>query len=99
MVLSGSFAPGATNRTYGTMHSALGKTYSTNTGDKKSNMKLRTINKSLAKLDQISQLNWSKKDLNLDALTINNQVFNRVQTAVDPRVFKESNVEHSQYES
>lgn len=67
--------------------------------DKKSNQKLRTINKSLAKLDQISQLNWSKKDLNLDALTINNQVFNRVQTALDPRVFKESNFEHSQYES
>jgi hypothetical protein len=36
VVLSGSFAPGATNRTIGTMHSALGKTYSTNTGDKKS---------------------------------------------------------------
>lgn len=97
-IVGGSFAPGATNRTYAsaTMQSALGKTYSTNTGGaKKSNNKLRTINKSLAKLDQISQLNWSKKDLNLEALTINNQVFNRVQTAVDPRVFRDSHIEHS----
>ena len=77
------FAPGVTQRTYAsaTMQSALAKSaYSNNTTgvDKKSTQKLRTINKSLAKLDQISQLNWSKKDLNLDALTINNQVFNRV---------------------
>ena len=56
-LMGGGFAPGATNRTYAsaTMQSALGKTYSTNTGgDKKSNIKLKTINKSLAKLDQIS---------------------------------------------
>lgn len=96
------FVPGATNRTYAsaTMQSALGKTYSTNTGgDKQSNLKLKTINKSLAKLDQISQLNWSKKDLNLDSITVNNQVFNRVQTTVDPRVFRDSGFEHSKYES
>jgi hypothetical protein len=69
------------------------------TADKKSTQKLRTINKSLAKLDQISQLNWSKKDQNLEAVTINNHVFNRVQTTVDPRVFRDSSAEHSVIES
>ena len=35
-------------------------------------------------------MNWSKRDYNLDALATGNQVFNRVITAVDPSVFKQS---------
>jgi hypothetical protein len=103
-IASGSFVPGATNRTNATIQSALHgggapRNNSMATADKKSTQKLRTINKSLAKLDQISQLNWSKKDQNLEAVTINNQVFNRVQTTVDPRVFRDSSAEHSVIES
>ena len=54
-IASGSFAPGATNRTYVTMQSALmGGAGGFATADKQSTLKLKTINKSLAKLDQIS---------------------------------------------
>jgi hypothetical protein len=56
---------------------------------------MKTINKSLAKLDHISQMNWSKKDYDVDAVSIGNSVFNRIQTSVDPKIFKDSKAEHS----
>lgn len=50
---------------------------------------LNSINKSMAKLDQISQMNWSKKDQNLDMIATVNPVFNNLvqQTSVDPKTF------------
>lgn len=41
----------------------------------------------MAKLDNISQMNWSKRDVNLEYVATGNQVFNRVQTTVDPMTF------------
>ena len=70
-----------------TVNSALGL----HTVDKKSSATyMKSINKSMAKLEQISQMNWSKKDQNLDVLATGNQVFNKVQTTVDPRSFAKS---------
>lgn len=58
-----------TNRTYAsaTMKSALNGSEGKCTGSAALTMK--TINKSLAKLDFISQMNWSKKDQNLEVLS------------------------------
>lgn len=56
-------------------------------GPDASTQKLKTINKSLAKLDHISQINWSKRDLNLDTITAGNQVFNRTLNTQDPRAY------------
>lgn len=70
-----------------TVNSALGL----HSVDKKSSATyMKSINKSMAKLEQISQMNWSKKDQNLDVLATGNQVFNKVQTTVDPRSFAKS---------
>lgn len=44
----------------------------------------RSINKSLAKLEQLSLMNWSKRDLNLEAIATGNSVFHRVSTQLDP---------------
>ena len=82
-----------TNRTYasGGMHSVLAACDT----DKKATLKIKSINKSLGKLDQISQLNWSKKDFRVEAVATGNQVFNRVHTTVDPKTFSHSAKEHS----
>ena len=48
---------------------------------------MQSINKSLARLDHISNLNWSKRDLNLEAVSNINQVFRKVVTTVDPNAF------------
>lgn len=57
-----------TTRTYvsGNMQSAMGA-QPKNLLEQSKHMK--SINKSLAKLDQISTINWSKKDMNLEILS------------------------------
>jgi len=44
----------------------------------------RSINKSLAKLEQHSLVNWSRRDLKLEAVATGNSVFHRVSSQLDP---------------
>jgi hypothetical protein len=38
-------------------------------------------------------MNWSKKDFKIEAVATGNQVFNRIQTNLDPKVFSNTNKE------
>jgi hypothetical protein len=48
---------------------------------------VQSIRKSMNKLEAISQMNWSKRDVPADILAPGSTVFNRVHTTVDPQVF------------
>lgn len=50
-------------------------------------MQFNSINRSLAKLDHISQMNWSKRDFNQDKISTNPQVFKRFLSTMDPKLF------------
>jgi hypothetical protein len=51
---------------------------------------INTINKSMAKLEHISQLNWSKRDLNMNHVATGNTVFKSVvQQTNDPKTYSE----------
>eukprot|EP00347_Sterkiella_histriomuscorum_P020762 403336563 len=58
------------------------------TAKNQSQQNFNNINKSIAKLETISQMNWSKKDFNLDKISQNSQVFKRYLSTVDPQMFK-----------
>jgi hypothetical protein len=52
--------------------------------DAKTVKTVQSINKSMNKLEALSQMNWSKRDANPEAITGGHLVFKRVQTTVDP---------------
>ena len=55
--------------------------------DAKTVRTVQSIKKSMNKLEALSQMNWSKRDVPADIIAPGSLVFNRVHTTVDPLAF------------